>query len=297
LNKNFTSGRIITNSAFTYGRFEVRAALPEGKMLRPNIFMLPVNDSGKWAQMGEINVMSYIQDSKIQAGLHYNVPHYYDYNRSGELVVKDRLNHFHTYAIEWNKFEIKWYFDHINHLTININRKLGEIYERYGQPFDAPFRLGVNLGVGNPDLTNKFLTIDDVILWKCSLFIIDYIRIYKWINGTEKLNSTFDNISADNICSSVMPLITPKKNMNITLTTIFLIITSISLIVLIPIVVFSMIYLKKRKKNIIKSETNHYEYIEVDEHDYYNMTRQPGNSDRSSQNQSNNYESAYLEIK
>jgi beta-glucanase (GH16 family) len=41
LNKEYTSARITTKEGFTYGKFEIRAALPNGKMLRPAFFMIP----------------------------------------------------------------------------------------------------------------------------------------------------------------------------------------------------------------------------------------------------------------
>jgi beta-glucanase (GH16 family) len=39
LNKEYTSAKITTREGFTYGRFEIRAALPKGKMLRPAFFI------------------------------------------------------------------------------------------------------------------------------------------------------------------------------------------------------------------------------------------------------------------
>jgi beta-glucanase (GH16 family) len=47
--KNFTSARITSKNAWTYGRFEARAKLPKGKMLWPAIWLLPQNNSyGQW---------------------------------------------------------------------------------------------------------------------------------------------------------------------------------------------------------------------------------------------------------
>jgi hypothetical protein len=57
-----------------------------------------------------------------------------------------------------------------------------------GEPFDKPFRLALNLGIGgnaggNFYFPNQILSLEDVTNWKCPLLAIDYVRIYKWENG------------------------------------------------------------------------------------------------------------------
>ena len=73
LNKEYTSAKINTRESFTYGRFEIRAALPKGKMLRPAILMIPEKPSD-WARNGQIDVMTNNQTSILWAGIHYGVP-------------------------------------------------------------------------------------------------------------------------------------------------------------------------------------------------------------------------------
>jgi beta-glucanase (GH16 family) len=218
-NKEYTSAKITTKEGFTYGRFEIRAALPKGKMLRPAFFMPPEIFDG-WAKNGQINIMDNIQDNKLGAGIHHSWnPAKYEYNTSCDFSTLSNLNDFHTYSIEWNKSEIKWFFDDINHLTININRILSSSYSRVGEPFDKRFKLQINLGIGGyiddyVFFPNQTLSLEDVINWKCSLLIIDYVRIYKWENGFQNLSSSSNNVSADKICKVVMPLITPKNALN-----------------------------------------------------------------------------------
>ncbi len=71
------------------------------------------------------------------------------------------------------------------------------------EPFDKSFRLQIHLRVGggerhNVFFPNQILFLEDVINWKCSLLIIDYVQIYKWENGSQILNSSskFSSISA-----------------------------------------------------------------------------------------------------
>jgi beta-glucanase (GH16 family) len=68
LNKEYTSAKITTREGFTYGRFEIRAALPKGKMLRPAFFMPPEISDG-WAENGQIDIMTNIQDNILAAGI------------------------------------------------------------------------------------------------------------------------------------------------------------------------------------------------------------------------------------
>jgi beta-glucanase (GH16 family) len=206
LNKEFTSAKITTKNGFTYGRFEIRAALPVGKMLRPAIFMIPVTLSG-WPRNGQIDIMANNQSTKLGAGLHYGVSHVYDSYKSDEFSTDSNLNHFHTYSIEWSESEFKWFFDDMNHLTIDINRNLGSDYTRNGQPFDQPFRLLIHLGVGPMNqifFPNQSLTAEDAKKWKVPFLMIDYVRIYNWDNG---LNSSSNNVSLHKMCKFISVLI------------------------------------------------------------------------------------------
>jgi hypothetical protein len=214
----------------------------------------------EWAKNGQIDVMTYLQNNKLQSGLHYNVkPYFYDTFKASGYSTNSNLNDFHTYSIEWNEFEIKWFFDQINTLTININRTLGSSYSRLGEPFDRPFRLLIDLGVG--PFTKHFFSystsfLEDVMEWKCSLFIIDYIRIYKRIDGNENSSISPNDISVDKICEAVMPYIRPKKKANesnsnnIIHIVIFSILSFVPLISLISIIFLISIHLKKFKRDI-----------------------------------------------
>ena len=75
----YTSARIRTKNKgdWRYGRFEVRALLPEGKGIWPAIWMLPTKSKyGGWAASGEIDIMEAINlgnspKKEIHGTLHY----------------------------------------------------------------------------------------------------------------------------------------------------------------------------------------------------------------------------------
>jgi hypothetical protein len=300
LNKDFTTAVIATKQYFTYGRFEIRAALPKGKMLGPFIGFIPTNVSG-WARNGRIEVMNYFQNNELQAGLVYNDPYIYEVDK---YSTNSNLNDFHTYSIEWDKFQIKWFFDETEILTINISRNLGSIYSRKGEPFDQPFRLTIHLDINKfvgPFFPHRPSVLDDVMDWKCSLFIIDYVRIYNWVDRYENSSISSYDISADKICEAVMSIIRPNKTVNElnstniftkpnsqrylpkikpdkkedlnVLTIIFSVIGSVSLIVLISIIVYLLIPKRNLKRNIIKGNLENYD--DTHEPEKYDDIREP----------------------
>jgi hypothetical protein len=211
---------------------------------------MPAEIFDGWAKNGQIDIMTNTQEDTLGAGIHYDTPAKYEHNANGDFSTLSNLNDFHTYSIEWNKSEIKWFFDDINHLTMNISRNFSSLYSRVGEPFDKRFKLLIHLGVGGGDRENVFfpnqvLSLEDVINWKCSLLIIDYVRIYKWENGSHILNSSSNNVSVDKICKEVMPLITPKTSPTVMIISI---ISSFLLLVLILIIVLLVIRQRNLKR-------------------------------------------------
>jgi hypothetical protein len=223
--------------------------------------------------------MTNTQNNKLGAGIHYSIdPVQYQSNRSGDFSTPSNLNDFHTYSIEWNESEIKWFFDEINHLTININQTLSSKYSRVGEPFGKSFKLAIDVGVGGANgeniyFPNQNLTLEDVINWECSLLIIDYFRIYKWENGSQIFNSSSNNVSVDKICRQVMPLITPKnvpKDKMFTTAIIVSLISSFLLVVLIPIIVFLLMRQRNLKRINGENNTDNIEnYDEICDHERY----------------------------
>ncbi|CAG2167235.1 unnamed protein product [Oppiella nova] len=207
-NTIYSSALITTTKSWTYGRFVIRAALPNGKMLRPVIVMFPVaGHEGRWPIGGQIDILSNNQNSLLNGGAHYGSPAVY--SNQGHRKVSENLQDFHTYGVEWNETHIQWFFDDQDQLqNLDINRTLSDAYERKGQPFDRPFRLRLELGVGGDAdylFPGQTLTDRDYKSWKCSAFIIDYIRVYQWVDSPNSSSITGDNrTSSADICEDVM---------------------------------------------------------------------------------------------
>ena len=118
----YTSARLRTanmpgSGEWAFGRYEARVKIPGGQGMWPAFWMLPTDPAQTWPVSGEIDIMeSTGQQSMMAYGtLRYGQP--YPGNRNtGNGIPKqpDRWSDdFHTYAIEWEADEIRWYVDNI----------------------------------------------------------------------------------------------------------------------------------------------------------------------------------------
>jgi hypothetical protein len=161
-NRQYSSGLITTRHSFSqqYGVFEMRARLPKGRGLWPAFWLLP--PSGAWPP--EIDIMEVLGDDTTT--LHTSWHSQETRAHTTETIstqVPDLSADFHAYALEWDKDEIKWFFD-----GVEVARK--------STPADMrqPMYVLANLAVGggwpkDPDASTKFPAV----------FAIDWIRVYR----------------------------------------------------------------------------------------------------------------------
>ena len=133
--------------------------------------------------------------------------------KSGKRVEIDGSFHdFNDYELEWTESEINW---KINGKTVRTFNTAKEFENKYN-PFSRPFKIEMFLGIGGVAgdyeyFPNQTLYEQDVENWNCSLFILDYIRVYQ--NTTDSKNHRFipdTNVTSSDVCLNVMPLIRPK---------------------------------------------------------------------------------------
>lgn len=176
--REYTSARLRTRNRgdWKYGRFEIRAKLPSGQGLWPAIWMLPTDwVYGGWAASGEIDIMELLghEPQKVYGTLHYggewpNNVHTGDaYSLSGGSFTTD----FHTFTLDWDSTQFRWYVDDILYQTQTSWYSTGYAYPA---PFDQRFHLLLNVAVGgnwpgNPDNTTSFPQRMEV----------DYVRVFQ----------------------------------------------------------------------------------------------------------------------
>lgn len=178
--REYTSGLVETTGKFSfiYGRVEVRARLPGTKGLWPAHWLMP--DSGKWPP--EIDIMELVghRPNTVHMTNHYGTWPNNRYETRVYTGPDDFTKGFHTFAVEWEPDEIRWYVDGIQRFFTRKNIP--------GDP-NEPFRIILNTAVGGnmpgkPDDTTVFP----------QYHVIDYVRVYgKEIPGTCFLVTSAEN--------------------------------------------------------------------------------------------------------
>ncbi|KIE21901.1 beta-glucanase [Vibrio sinaloensis] len=205
----YTSARLRTKGKRDqkYGRFEIRAKLPSGQGTWPAIWMLPTQSKyGTWAASGEIDILEAVNlntqsdapgakpgdaENRIHATLHYGKAWPDNVHSGLGVTLPNGINpadDFHTYAIEWEEGEIRWYVDNIHYATQTHEGWYAQ-YEQDGQlvnadtlaPFNEKFHLLLNVAVGgswaananekgvNSDIFPQTMLVDYVKVYRCSV--------------------------------------------------------------------------------------------------------------------------------
>lgn len=174
--KAYTSARLRTagKGDWLYGRFEVRAKLPEGRGLWPAIWFLPTDWAyGDWPASGEIDLMEnvgYMPDT-ILSTVHTKAFNHIKGTQKGDSIcVKTYASAFHVYRLDWDAESISMYVDDQHVFSFN---KTGNSSEEW--PFDKRFHLLLNLAVGGN--WGGLKGIDDRIFPQS--LAIDYVRVYQ----------------------------------------------------------------------------------------------------------------------
>ncbi|HEX9780420.1 MAG TPA: family 16 glycosylhydrolase [bacterium] len=158
--RQYTSGLVETKGKFAqaFGRFEVRAKLPGGQGIWPAHWLLPTD--GGWPP--ELDIMELLghEPNTVYLTQHWGA---WPNNRLGgePFTGPDFTQDFHTFALEWEPDEIRWYVD-------------GELRHRSREHVPTvPCFLILNTAVGGdwpgpPDETTVFPQFHE----------IDYVRVY-----------------------------------------------------------------------------------------------------------------------
>ncbi|WP_292892040.1 family 16 glycosylhydrolase [Nonlabens sp.] len=180
--KQFTSARLNSKFAFTYGRVEVRAKLPFGDGTWPAIWTLGKNideDGGywdstygttNWPLCGEIDIMEHGLGAlnHVSAALHTNCAGCSGNTRNFQsTTLQDVANNFHVYSMNWSPQQITFLIDGQPFYTYNPVIKDVDTY-----PFFEDQYLLLNVAMGgvagpiDPNFTQ-------------SSMVIDYVRVYQ----------------------------------------------------------------------------------------------------------------------
>ena len=192
LSRDFTSTRLNSKFAFTYGKMEVRAKLPFGSGTWPAIWTLGKNineQGGYWSQefgqvgwpaCGEIDVMEHwgTDQNYVQAALHTPSSFGATENHGG-IYINEVSNTFHTYSMVWTPEQITFSVDGFAYYTYQPDVQNMDTW-----PYVEDQYILLNIAMQNPVDPN----------FTQSSMVIDYVRVYQEGNplATENVNSAND---------------------------------------------------------------------------------------------------------
>lgn len=177
--KQYTSARLNSKFAFTYGRVEIKAKLPEGIGTWPAIWMLNknINEDGaywdnkgfgtvNWPNCGEIDILEHWGKNKdlLKSALHNASSYGHEVLNQGVQHVENVSNEFHIYTFEWTENKMVFSVDGKTHYEYAPAIKNNKTW-----PFDSDYYLILNIAI-EPDIDSAFVE---------SAMEVDYIRIYQ----------------------------------------------------------------------------------------------------------------------
>ncbi|XP_054165703.1 glucan endo-1,3-beta-glucosidase-like [Oppia nitens] len=175
INKNYTSSLMFPWLRWTYGTFEMRAALPMGQSIKIGTYLGPVS-AREWALSGQITFMDYNQkDQMIVSQVTYGKPVINSIIHVN--MSESKVDRFNVYKLVWTETELNFFVNDNQTLMFPLNQTLQQNnnYKKLGEPFDKPFYFGlsvqINEGAGayHKDIYKQ---------WNCSALIVDYMRCY-----------------------------------------------------------------------------------------------------------------------
>ncbi|MDD3122093.1 MAG: glycoside hydrolase family 16 protein [Candidatus Izemoplasmatales bacterium] len=171
----YTSSRMNSVKSFLYGKFEIRAMLPQGSGTWPAIWMMPEKSMyGSWPNSGEIDIMEHIgvDMNKVHFSIHTE-KYYFKINTQKTFVsiIPSVSTEYHIYGIEWLPDKIiffvddviKWIYSPTNYVDCPSSAEW---------PFDKPFYLILNLAIGGWGGTPYASFIEEQMK-------VDYVRVYQ----------------------------------------------------------------------------------------------------------------------
>lgn len=189
--KQFTSARLNSKFAFTYGRVDVRAKLPFGDGTWPAIWTLGknVNEAGgfwqpqfgttNWPACGEIDIMEHGLGATNHVSSALHTPSSFGNTQNvRERVLNDVANNFYVYSMNWSPNQITFLIDDIPFYTYNP-----AIKDQNTWPYDADQYMLLNVAMGGiaGGIDPNFQEGD---------IVIDYVRVYQ---NTASVGDEFEN--------------------------------------------------------------------------------------------------------
>ncbi len=178
--RDYTSVRLNSTQAFTFGRMEIRAKIPEdkGKGIWPALWLLGENITyAGWPACGEIDMMEYVSydPNKVHFTVHSTTNNHVDGTQatSGPIALETIEEEFHNYGLLWTDEYLKFYIDDIDNILYTFQKPRS--YNANNWPFSKPFYFLMNIAVGGN--WGGLQGVDDRIF--PAVMEVDYVRVYQ----------------------------------------------------------------------------------------------------------------------
>ena len=178
---NYTSARLNSKFAFTYGRVDVRAKLPFGDGTWPAIWTLGknINETGaywqtqgfgttSWPACGEIDIMEHGLHATNEVSCAIHTPSSFGATvNTSTNILTDVANDFHVYSVNWSPNQMTFLIDGVGYYTYNPAVKDNSTW-----PFDLEQFLLLNVAMGgvSGSIDPNFVQ---------SSMVVDYVRVYQ----------------------------------------------------------------------------------------------------------------------
>lgn len=183
LTKDYTSARLNSKFAFTYGRVDIRAKMPIEQGTWPALWMLGknINENGAffasefgttgWPACGEIDIMEHgifpdKNSNYIASALHTPCCHGGNPNKGGTLA-NNLGTDFHVYSVNWSPDQITFLLDGVGFYTYNPAVKDASTWPFFQNQF---LLLNVAMGGVAGNIVTNFSQ---------SAMVVDYVRVYQ----------------------------------------------------------------------------------------------------------------------
>lgn len=199
ITKQYTSARLNSKFAFTYGRVDIRAKVPNSQGTWPALWLLGknVNEDGgffdsnfgttSWPACGEIDIMEHgifpgQPINYIGSAIHTPSSFGNTVNKGG-IQASDIAQNYHIYSMNWSPNQITFLLDNVAFYTYNPAVKNANTW-----PFNLDQYLLLNIAMGG------FAGTIPTNFTQASM-LIDYIRVYQ--------NTAIDTQAPTNFIASV----------------------------------------------------------------------------------------------
>jgi beta-glucanase (GH16 family) len=214
--KQFTSARLNSKFAFTYGRVDIRAKVPTNQGTWPALWLLGKNitepggffaathGTTPWPACGEIDIMEHgITPSQpagyVQSALHTPSSSGATINHGG-TIANNLGNSFHVYSMNWSPFQITFLLDGVPFYTYNPSVKNASTW-----PFTADQYLLLNIAMGGVagNIPSNF---------NQATMEIDYVRVYQNVQVDTQIPTNFTATIGAVTSSSIELLLNSNDN-------------------------------------------------------------------------------------